>query len=83
MLKLEQTFIPFDAISPQIYMGSYLFSVNSFACIPINTYAVESCRLKSETINVCGSKAGREKLRRDRMNERHVFIIYLFHVNVC
>lgn len=27
-------------------------------------------RLKSETINVCGSKAGREKLRRDRMNER-------------
>lgn len=27
-------------------------------------------RLKTETINVCGSKAGREKLRRDRMNER-------------
>nr|XP_043612826.1 transcription factor ILR3-like [Erigeron canadensis] len=27
-------------------------------------------RLKSETINICGSKAGREKLRRDRMNER-------------
>ncbi|GJY74575.1 transcription factor ILR3-like protein [Tanacetum coccineum] len=28
-------------------------------------------RLKSECSNVCGSKAGREKQRRDRMNERH------------
>ncbi|KVI04171.1 Myc-type, basic helix-loop-helix (bHLH) domain-containing protein [Cynara cardunculus var. scolymus] len=28
-------------------------------------------RLKSEPNNVFGSKAGREKLRRDRMNERH------------
>ncbi|KAK9051967.1 hypothetical protein SSX86_028595 [Deinandra increscens subsp. villosa] len=28
-------------------------------------------RLKCETINECGSKAGREKRRRDRMNERH------------
>ncbi|XP_071701055.1 transcription factor ILR3-like isoform X2 [Rutidosis leptorrhynchoides] len=27
-------------------------------------------RLKSETINACGSKAGREKLRRDRMTDR-------------
>ncbi|KAK1417042.1 hypothetical protein QVD17_26164 [Tagetes erecta] len=27
-------------------------------------------RLKCETINECGSKAGREKMRRDRMNER-------------
>lgn len=27
-------------------------------------------RLKSETINVCGSKAGREKMRRNKMNER-------------
>lgn len=27
-------------------------------------------RLKSECSNVCGSKAGREKQRRDRMNER-------------
>nr|GEW64365.1 transcription factor ILR3-like [Tanacetum cinerariifolium] len=29
-------------------------------------------RLKSESSNVCGSKAGREKRRRDRMNERFV-----------
>ncbi|KAD4981844.1 hypothetical protein E3N88_18515 [Mikania micrantha] len=27
-------------------------------------------RFKCETINECGSKAGREKMRRDRMNER-------------
>ncbi|KAM0005992.1 putative transcription factor bHLH family [Helianthus debilis subsp. tardiflorus] len=27
-------------------------------------------RLKCEAINECGSKAGREKMRRDRMNER-------------
>ncbi|KAI3745071.1 hypothetical protein L1987_58172 [Smallanthus sonchifolius] len=27
-------------------------------------------RIKCETINECGSKAGREKMRRDRMNER-------------